>query len=72
MNTDVQPEAEVSAGKALLVEPSRLSPTRRALTTVLRSRELSIFLVLVAVDRARDHARTTASSSAPTAGATSC
>lgn len=40
---------EVSAGEALLVEPSRLSPTRRALTTVLRSRELSIFLVLVAV-----------------------
>ena len=35
--------------EALLVEPSRLSPTRRALTTVLRSRELSIFLVLVAV-----------------------
>ncbi|WP_457190734.1 ABC transporter permease [Nocardioides sp. P5_E3] len=40
---------EVSASEALLVEPSRLSPTRRALTTVLRSRELSIFLVLVAV-----------------------
>ena len=42
-------ESEVSVGEALLVEPSRLSPTRRALTTVLRSRELSIFLVLVAI-----------------------
>ncbi len=52
MNTDIErtePDTEVSAGEALLVEPSRLSPTRRALTTVLRSRELSIFLVLVAV-----------------------
>ena len=27
---------QVSASEALLVEPSRLSPTRRALTTVLR------------------------------------
>ncbi len=43
------PDAEVSTGEALLVEPSRMSPTRRAITTVLRSRELSIFLVLVAV-----------------------
>ncbi len=43
------PDAEVSTSEALLVEPSRLSPTRRAVTTVLRSRELSIFLVLVAV-----------------------
>jgi rhamnose transport system permease protein len=42
-------DTEVSASEALLVEPSRLSPTRRALSTVLRSRELSIFLVLVAV-----------------------
>ena len=48
-HTDVQPEGEVSTGEALLVEPSRLSPTRRAVTTVLRSRELSIFLVLLAV-----------------------
>ncbi len=52
-HTDVErPDAEsseVSASEALLVEPSRLSPTRRVLTTVLRSRELSIFLVLVAV-----------------------
>ena len=40
---------EVSSKEARLVEPSALSPGRRALTTVLRSRELSIFLVLVAV-----------------------
>lgn len=42
-------DVEASAGETLLAEPSRLSPTRRALTGVLRSRELSIFLVLVAV-----------------------
>jgi rhamnose transport system permease protein len=42
-------DEEVSSSEALLVEPSRLSPTRRVVTTVLRSRELSIFLVLVAV-----------------------
>jgi rhamnose transport system permease protein len=41
--------AEVSTGEALLVEPSALSPGRRAFNTVLRSRELSIFLVLLAV-----------------------
>ena len=40
---------DVSTSEALLVEPSALSPGRRALTTVLRSRELSIFLVLLAV-----------------------
>jgi rhamnose transport system permease protein len=40
---------EVSTSEAMLVEPSRLSPSRRMLNTVLRSRELSIFLVLVAV-----------------------
>jgi rhamnose transport system permease protein len=40
---------DVSTAEALLVEPSAMSPTRRAITTVLRSRELSIFLVLVAV-----------------------
>jgi rhamnose transport system permease protein len=55
-HTDVErPESRpgsehvVASSEALLVEPSRLSPARRALTTVLRSRELSIFLVLVAV-----------------------
>ena len=42
-------DRDVSPGEALLVEPSALSPGRRALTTVLRSRELSIFLVLLAV-----------------------
>ena len=41
--------SEVSTGEALLVEPSALSRGRRVLNTVLRSRELSIFLVLVAV-----------------------
>jgi rhamnose transport system permease protein len=40
---------EVSASEALLVEPSRLPAGRRLLGTLLRSRELSIFLVLVAV-----------------------
>ncbi len=39
----------VSTSEVLLVEPSALSPGRRALTTVVRSRELSIFLVLLAV-----------------------
>jgi rhamnose transport system permease protein len=49
--TDLEPvhRTEVSTSEALLVEPSALSPGRRALTTVLRSRELSIFLVLLAV-----------------------
>jgi rhamnose transport system permease protein len=42
-------DAGVASSEALLVAPSRLSPASRALTTVLRSRELSIFLVLVAV-----------------------
>ena len=41
--------AEVTTSEALLVEPSRLPRGRRMLTTVLRSRELSIFVVLVAV-----------------------
>jgi rhamnose transport system permease protein len=40
---------EVSVGEALLVEPSSMSAGRRAFTTVVRSRELSILLVLVAV-----------------------
>ena len=50
-HTDVEePRADdVSTAEALLVQPSRLSPGRRALTTVLRSRELSILLVLLAV-----------------------
>ena len=40
---------EVSTAETLLVEPSAMSPGRRALNTVIRSRELSIFVVLVAV-----------------------
>jgi rhamnose transport system permease protein len=40
---------EASTSEVLLVEPSTLSPARRVITTVLRSRELSIFLVLIAV-----------------------
>ena len=38
-----------SATQAALVHPSRQSPLRRATSTVLRSRELAIVLVLVAV-----------------------
>jgi rhamnose transport system permease protein len=41
------PDAPVD--EVLLVEPSALPPARRFLATLLRSRELSIFLVLVAV-----------------------
>ena len=40
---------EVSTAEALLVEPSALSPGRRLFNTLVRSRELSILLVLVAV-----------------------
>ena len=36
-------------GDTLLVAPSRVSPVRRALTTVLRSREMSVAAVLLAV-----------------------
>jgi rhamnose transport system permease protein len=43
------PQTEVSTSEALLVEPSAMSPGRRAFNTVVRSRELSIFLVLLAV-----------------------
>jgi rhamnose transport system permease protein len=42
-------EDEHSTSETLLVEPSRLSPGRRAVNTVVRSREFSILLVLVAV-----------------------
>jgi rhamnose transport system permease protein len=45
-----QPEpGEISTSETLLVEPSALSPGRRAFNTLVRSREFSIFLVLVAV-----------------------
>ena len=40
---------DLSTSEALLVEPSALSPARRAFNTVVRSREFSVFLVLVAV-----------------------
>jgi rhamnose transport system permease protein len=40
---------DVSAGEAMLVEPSALSPGRRAFNTFVRSREFSIFLVLVGI-----------------------
>ena len=39
----------VSEDLALLVEPSRQSPARRAFLTVVRSRELAVLLVLLAV-----------------------
>ena len=41
--------AEVTTSEALLVEPSQMPRGRRLLNTVVRSRELSIFLVLVLV-----------------------
>lgn len=47
LETDGTPE--VSVAEALLVEPSELPRGRRILNTVLRSREFSIFLVLIAV-----------------------
>jgi len=40
---------EHTTAEALLLEPSRMSPGRRAVNTVLRSREASILLVLLAV-----------------------
>jgi rhamnose transport system permease protein len=40
---------DVTTSEALLVEPSALSPGRRAFNAFVRSREFSIFLVLVAV-----------------------
>jgi rhamnose transport system permease protein len=42
-------EDEHSTGETLLIEPSRLSPGRRAFNTVVRSREFSILIVLVVV-----------------------
>lgn len=41
--------SEPSASEVLLVQPSTMSPARRMITGLLRSREFSIFLVLVAV-----------------------
>jgi rhamnose transport system permease protein len=39
----------VSTSEAMLVEPSAMSPGRRAFNTFVRSREFSIFLVLVGI-----------------------
>jgi rhamnose transport system permease protein len=44
-----EPTTSVPADVERLVEPSRQSPARRALSNLLRSRELSILLVLLAV-----------------------
>ena len=41
--------SELSASEAMLVEPSAMSAARRAFNTVVRSREMSIFLVLVLI-----------------------
>jgi rhamnose transport system permease protein len=41
--------SDVTTSEALLVEPSALSPARRVWNAFVRSREFSIFLVLVAV-----------------------
>ena len=41
--------SEAATSEVLLVEPSALSPGRRIVSNALRSRELSIFLVLIAV-----------------------
>jgi rhamnose transport system permease protein len=49
MNDTSLKTGDVSVTEALLVEPSELSGSRRALNTVVRSREFSILLVLVAV-----------------------
>lgn len=50
-HTDTEPAGveDVSASEVLLVQPSRLSQGRRAFTTAVRSRELSVFLFLLAV-----------------------
>ena len=49
LNVKRPEEGEISTSEVLLVEPSALSPGRRAFNTFVRSREFSIFLVLVAV-----------------------
>ena len=41
--------SEATASEVMLVQPSTLSPARRTIAGLLRSRELSIFLVLIAV-----------------------
>jgi rhamnose transport system permease protein len=49
MTSPVEASPHVSEATALLVEPSALSSRDRLVRTVLRSRELSIFIVLVLV-----------------------
>ena len=48
-DTSTRPEPTQEEHHSLLVEPSRQSPARRVFTTVVRSREASILLVLVLV-----------------------
>ena len=55
----------------LLVEPSTVSPARRVIGGLLRSREMAIFSVLVGVVVVTT-IKSPASSSAATAGVTSC
>jgi len=43
------PHAGLATDTAAMVEPSRMSPLRRAVTTVVRSREIAIALVLLLV-----------------------
>ena len=50
MTTETRPpHGEHTTAETLLVEPSRLSPTRRIVGSILRSREIAIAAVLVAV-----------------------
>ena len=48
-STHHKPSPDMPGDLALLVEPSRQSPMQRAVHTVLRSREMSILLVLLVV-----------------------
>ena len=48
-DTSTRPEPGQDEHVSLLVEPSRQSPAKRILNTALRSREMSILLVLVLV-----------------------
>ena len=50
MKTETRPpHGEHTTAESLLVEPSRLSPARRIIGSILRSREIAIAGVLVAV-----------------------
>ncbi|MGH9247980.1 MAG: ABC transporter permease [Acidimicrobiales bacterium] len=50
MTTETRPpHGEHTTAESLLVEPSRLSPTRRIVGSILRSREIAIAAVLLAV-----------------------